>query len=304
MSQTFALVLRAGLSEKRRSFIKPPHLREFYFGFIARIYIGIASAIVPMFILGVIGFFNGWKLTTPMLVGFAVIAFLTILFGEHARSRAYERTAPTRRPMDDVGESMADMLAVFERRRRKTLYQRSLKRAFDCIVATCAIFVLLPTWLVTAILVKLDSRGPITIKHQYVGLHGRPFTLRKFRTAAVTDGRETRVGYWLARASLDDTLAFLNVFTGSMSLVGPAPLSKDTFFAIRRQYPETQRLLKVRPGVTGVRVFATRRNAKNSYAESLQLEELYIAGWSFRLDLMILFRTFGIVFFKPKSTVK
>src|SRR6516162_10109123 len=109
-----------------------------------------------------------------------------------------------------------------------------MKRAFDIIVAAAGLLVLSPLLLLVALLVKLDSRGPVLFKQQRIGKQFHPFCIYKFRTmhdgahttSALTigaDRRITRVGKYLRRSKIDELPQLVNVFKGEMSLVGPRP---------------------------------------------------------------------------------
>ncbi|MDB5818098.1 MAG: sugar transferase [Rhizobacter sp.] len=134
------------------------------------------------------------------------------------------------------------------------------KRIFDLLGATLALLVIWPVMLAIAIVVKLDSPGPVFFRQERVGRHGRPFRIHKFRT--MTDGadrrgpaltigadrRITRVGHFLRRSKLDEIAQFIDVLEGTMSLVGPRP-EVPRFVA---HYPVALRdkVLSVRPGIT------------------------------------------------------
>ncbi len=133
-----------------------------------------------------------------------------------------------------------------------------LKRAFDIVVAALALVLLSPLLLMIALLVKLDSSGPVFFRQQRVGRHGVPFHIHKFRTMAdgapglpITvgaDPRITRAGAWLRRTRLDELPQLWDVLRGRMSLVGPRP-EVPRYVA---HYPPALRaqVLAVRPGIT------------------------------------------------------
>src|SRR5207244_4623101 len=144
------------------------------------------------------------------------------------------------------------------------------KRAFDLAVATIGLVVLLPVMLVVALLVKLDSKGPILYRADRVGRYGREFRLYKFRTMiegahkhgpAITardDPRITRLGRILRTSRIDELPQLVNVIRGDMSLVGPRP-EDPTYVAFYT--PEQSRLLSVRPGITSPASVAYRNEA-------------------------------------------
>lgn len=134
-----------------------------------------------------------------------------------------------------------------------------IKRIFDCLVAAVGLVVVSPILLVAAILIKLDSKGPVFFRQHRVGLGFRPFRIYKFRTmyqdaermgGAITaddDPRVTRVGRWLRQLKIDELPQLLNVLEGDMSLVGPRP-EVEKYVALFRE--EFTHVLRVRPGLT------------------------------------------------------
>jgi len=185
----------------------------------------------------------------------------------------------------------------------------ALKRAFDLLF--CLVFFVLAAvpLVVIALLIKLDSRGPILFKQKRVGYKGRIFELYKFRTMVVDaearleqlrhlneregpvfkirdDPRVTRVGRWLRRWSLDEIPQFFNVLKGDMSVVGPRPPLPTEV----EQYDEApSKRLHVLPGVTGLGQISGR--ADLSFDQQLALDLYYLEHWSPGLDLKIILKT-------------
>jgi lipopolysaccharide/colanic/teichoic acid biosynthesis glycosyltransferase len=158
-----------------------------------------------------------------------------------------------------------------------------LKRSVDVLLSALGLLLMLPVLLVIALLVKLDSRGPVLFRQTRVGLGGRPFRILKFRTmvdgayrmgsrlTAKRDPRVTRVGRVLRRLKLDELPQLLNVLRGHMSLIGPRP--EDPYF-VGLYSSEQRRVLSVRPGIVGPsQIFG--RNEADSYPEGLQDTEAY-----------------------------
>lgn len=137
--------------------------------------------------------------------------------------------------------------------------QEMLKRLFDTVVAAVMVAVLLPLFAVIAMLITLDSPGPVFHRGTRVGRGGQPFRIFKFRTMVPDaeqrggpstprdDPRITRVGRWLRRYNLDELPQFLNVLRGEMSIVGPRP---EVPQYVARFTPEERQILAVRPGIT------------------------------------------------------
>lgn len=187
------------------------------------------------------------------------------------------------------------------------------KRLLDLVTATIGLTLLSPLMLLLAILIKLDSRGPVFYKSQRVGKKGRIFACYKFRTMVTdaeqqkaklqhlnerdgilfkirNDPRITRVGRFLRKYSLDELAQLWNVFKGDMSLVGPRPpLASEV-----KQYElEYYRRLEVAPGITGL--WQVEGRTSPSFKDYISLDLSYVENWSFGLDLKILARTLGVV---------
>ena len=190
-----------------------------------------------------------------------------------------------------------------------------LKRVFDFLSAAFGLVLLLPLFLPIALLIKLDSRGPVFYRGVRIGLRGRPFRIFKFRTmrpdaervgstaTAHGDPRMTRVGHWLRPAKLDELPQLLNVLRGEMSIVGPRPEVEEHTSAYTR---EEQIVLSVRPGITdlaSIRFYnlnallgsedANRVFIEQYRAEKNRLRIAYVRQQSFLGDLAIILRTFG-----------
>ncbi|MFB9818544.1 sugar transferase [Arthrobacter ramosus] len=187
--------------------------------------------------------------------------------------------------------------------------QRVAKRLFDLVVAAGLIGLLSPLLAVIALLVKLDSPGPVLFRQERVGFEGSHFKMIKFRSMVVdaearlselthrneghgllfkirNDPRITRIGGFLRRYSLDELPQLFNVLVGSMSLVGPRPpLPKE----VEVYEQDVRRRLLVKPGVTGLWQVSGRSNL--SWQDSVRLDLYYVENWSLAGDLIILLRT-------------
>jgi len=194
---------------------------------------------------------------------------------------------------------MADRLGEIS----KTLWASGLKRWFDLVASLVLLIVLSPLFVVTAILVKLSSRGPVFFTQDRGGRGGVRFRLTKFRTmrgGRKPDPKElvpldhpeiTSLGRLLRRTKIDELPQLFNVVRGEMSLVGPRPTLMDqveAYDAFRRQ-----RLL-VRPGISGLaQVYG---NAMVSWDERILYDIAYVRRCSFALDVLIFLRTALVVF--------
>lgn len=177
-----------------------------------------------------------------------------------------------------------------------------LRRAIDVVVASVALLLLLPLFLVIWLAIIVDSPGPAIFRQKRLGKHGREFWIFKFRTMIVDaekqgsgvytyegDPRITRVGRILRESSLDELPQLWNVLKGDMSLIGPRP--PVVYHPYRfEEYPENVRKrFEVRPGITGYAQVVGRNSI--SWDERLQLDAWYVENRNWRLDLWILWRT-------------
>ncbi len=189
-----------------------------------------------------------------------------------------------------------------------------IKRCADVTLALAGIVVLLPLFVLTALLIKLDSAGPVLFVHERIGRGFRPFRMYKFRTMRVDatlegsvvtvrgDTRVTRMGRLLRRTKLDELPQLINVLSGEMSLVGPRPEVRRYVEQFRNDYEE---LLTVKPGITDPAslkyrdeetILATAACPEDYYVhqvlpDKIQLSKKYVRSASFLGDLLILLRT-------------
>ena len=172
-------------------------------------------------------------------------------------------------------------------------------RALDLLVASLVLGLAAPLLGLAAILIKLESRGPVFYRQRRVGLGGEPFELWKLRTMVpgaesmgggiyVVEGdpRITRTGRLLRRFSLDELPNLINVLRGEMAIVGPRPTVQDQ---VDRYTDRQRRRLEVKPGITGW----AQVNGRTSlpWLERIELDVWYVEHRSLRLDLRILART-------------
>jgi Undecaprenyl-phosphate glucose phosphotransferase len=187
-----------------------------------------------------------------------------------------------------------------------TRIEQFVKRCFDLLGATSALLMLSPLMLFTALLIKLDSRGPIFFGQTRNGFNGRRFQIMKFRTMKVlengaeirqatrADPRVTRIGRWLRRTSIDELPQLFNVLSGNMSLVGPRPHAvahNSEYQTLIANYAFRHH---VKPGITGwAQVHGLRGETPTPdvMEKRVQYDLWYIANWSLWLDFRILLRT-------------
>jgi lipopolysaccharide/colanic/teichoic acid biosynthesis glycosyltransferase len=183
-------------------------------------------------------------------------------------------------------------------------YSSSLvKRVCDVIGSLFFLFLLLPLFVLVAILIKLDSPGPILFRHYRIGKDGKRFLLWKFRSMrtdvpeyeasprSAVDSRITRIGRLLRRLSVDEMPQLMNVLKGDMSLVGPRP---EMPFIVARYHSAHRERLVARPGITGLWQISPARAFP--IHENLQYDLHYIRNQNLVLDCAIILRTITAVF--------
>ena len=180
---------------------------------------------------------------------------------------------------------------------------QALKRFFDFSVALVSLIILLPLMLVICALVAVTMGRPVIFRQKRPGLHGRIFTLYKFRTMKNDrDGsgrllpdeeRLTPAGRFLRSSSLDELPELINVLFGQMSLVGPRPLLPEYLDIYT---PEQARRHGVRPGLTGIAQINGRQTIK--FSKRLQYDVWYVDHWSLWLDFKTIVLTLPAVFCK------
>lgn len=187
-------------------------------------------------------------------------------------------------------------------------WQYSVKRIADIVLSLIAMTVLSPVYLVTAVIVKCTSPGPVFYAQERVGLHGRPFKMHKFRSMYVdaekggpalssdNDPRITPFGRFMRKVRLDEIPQFYNVLRGTMSLVGPRPERQYFIDRIVERAPEYLLLQRVKPGITswGQVKYGYAENV-DEMVERLRYDLLYLENMSIATDIKILLYTVIII---------
>lgn len=182
-------------------------------------------------------------------------------------------------------------------------YRLFFKRFFDLLLSLGGSILLFPFFMVIALLIKLDSKGPIFYIQERIGLDGKHFKIIKFRTmikdaeaetgviwSPPDDKRITRIGKTLRKFSLDEFPQLLNVLKGDMSLVGPRPERPKFVEKFRNDIPKYMLRHRVKAGMTGwAQVHGLRQNTPLD--KRIEFDIYYIQNWTFKLDLEILWRT-------------
>jgi Undecaprenyl-phosphate glucose phosphotransferase len=208
-------------------------------------------------------------------------------------------------PIANVGGTWTALL----RRAPLSHAERTAKRIFDLSLAAAGLLTLMPLMLVTALLIKLDSRGPILFRQKRNGFNGQAFNIFKFRTMHVledglvvqqatrNDPRVTRLGRWLRRSSIDELPQLFNVIRGDMSLVGPRPHATSHDSEYEKLIANYAFRHHVKPGLTGwAQVNGYRGETRRIEQMQCRVEHdlWYINNWSPVLDLKIIIRTLAV----------
>ena len=186
--------------------------------------------------------------------------------------------------------------------------QLIMKRAIDIVGSIAGLILTLPFWPLFALLIKLDSSGPVFYSQQRVGLNGRVFRLYKFRTmheeaerdghvwAAQNDPRVTRVGWYWRKTRIDELPQLWNILLGHMSVVGPRPERPEFVEELAGQIRFYNERHLIKPGLTGWAQINYRYGASVEDAKrKLQLDLWYLKHMAIELDLSILLRTLGTI---------
>ena len=192
-------------------------------------------------------------------------------------------------------------------------FSRFFKRAFDILFSLAIMIAIVPLMFFIAVMIRLDSKGPVFYVSERIGKRGRVFPCFKFRTMVKdaekkkrelaelnerdgilfkvsNDPRVTRIGRILRKYSLDELPQFFNVFRGEMSVVGPRPPIASE---VEKYELEHFRRLEVMPGLTGLWQVHARQDS--SFARYIELDTAYVENWTFWLDVKILLRTAHVV---------
>ena len=180
----------------------------------------------------------------------------------------------------------------------------AIKRIIDVFVSVLGLAILSPVLLVTAIAIKVDSRGDVLFLQDRIGLNGRTFKMIKFRSmcvgaekggvySTINDLRVTRVGKFIRATSIDELPQFINILKGDMSLIGPRPTLTYHPWPLEKYSQEQKKRFLVRPGVTGWAQVNGRKEIH--WDRRLMLDVEYVNNLSFTFDMKIFFMTIAKV---------
>jgi len=191
-----------------------------------------------------------------------------------------------------------------------TFYVKRLKRILDILIAIFGILIISPLWILIAVVIKINSKGPVFYKQERCGKNGQNFNIYKFRSmvvdaeegtgpvwADIQDHRITKSGAFLRRLHLDETPQLINIIKGEMSFIGPRPERPYFIEKLQSEYPFYQRRLKIRPGISGwAQIKQPFDTSIKDVRQKLKYDFYYIENISLRLDLKILINTIWVVF--------
>lgn len=190
------------------------------------------------------------------------------------------------------------------------LFYHTIKRIIDIILSAIAFILLLPIFLIIAIIIKIDSKGTVFFKHKRIGKHGKDIYIYKFRTMKPNaenmikdfteeqmkefkesyklkdDPRITKVGKVLRKTSLDELPQLINILKGELSIIGPRPVIEEEL----EKYEENkEKFLSVTPGLTGY--WQANGRSSTTYEERMDMELYYVDNCSLWLDIKVFFKT-------------
>lgn len=184
------------------------------------------------------------------------------------------------------------------------------KRFLDIVISFIGMIILSPIFLIIALVIKLDSKGPVFFVHKRIGKDGKEIGIYKFRTMVDNaedlikefteeqqkefrecyklehDPRVTKIGKFLRKTSLDELPQVLNILKGDLSIIGPRPVIEEE---LEKYGKNREKFISVKPGLTGY--WAANGRSDTTYAERVQMELYYIDNMSLKLDIQVFFKT-------------
>lgn len=225
--------------------------------------------------------------------------------------RSFYEHVVQRLPLSQINDEWLLQTEGFSLNTRGSL--RRLKRALDVGISLVLLILTLPIMLLTALIVRLESPGPVIYRQDRVGLHEKEFTVYKFRSmrsdaekngavwAQANDARVTRFGRFIRKVRIDELPQLWNVLKGDMSFIGPRPERMAFVRELRKTIPYYSLRHTVKPGLTGwAQVRYPYGASEEDARRKLEYDLYYIKNMSMLLDIHILFKTVGVVLF-PKG---
>lgn len=215
----------------------------------------------------------------------------------------------------NIGDSSVSKPSTGEINYSNRFFYSFFKRIIDIIGSIVGLVVLSPVFLILAIIIKLDSKGPVIFAHKRLGYKGQIIKVFKFRSMVTNaeqlieslpedqklqfyrnfkldnDPRITKIGHFLRKTSLDELPQLLNILKGDLTIVGPRPIVEKEIMMYGKY---GKKLLSVKPGLTGF--WQVNGRSDTTYEERVQLDMEYIDKRNIFMDIAIIFKTFGAVF--------
>ena len=185
------------------------------------------------------------------------------------------------------------------------IYSKYIKRILDFSLALIGLIILIVPMLIVAVIIKLDSKGPIIFKQDRIGYKGKVYKMYKFRSMCVgaekggvysdnTDTRVTKMGKIMRATSIDELPQLINILKGEMSFIGPRPALTYHPWKFEEYTEEQKKMFAVRPGVTGWAQVNGRKEVE--WPKRIEMNVWYVEHMSFLLDVKIFFKTILKVF--------
>ncbi len=244
-------------------------------------------------------------------LGEAIIYFLSNSIeaqemGENSRKKAKEKFEE-RFVFDRIKEGYKNIIGCKKIKNRP--FQAVLKRVFDIFASIIGLILLSPLFSFVAILIKLDSSGPVFFLQERIGKNKKSFFPYKFRTmvqgaadkglgftVAKDDERITKIGKFLRKYGIDEFPQLINVLKGEMSLVGPRPTLR---YQVEKYNEFEKRRLLVKPGLAGWALVHGRNSL--TWPERIKYDVWYVDNWSLWLDIKIILKTFYLIFIRQEG---
>lgn len=216
------------------------------------------------------------------------------------------------------GNVAQDISSISTKTYKEVLTKRKpykmVKRIMDIVLSLIALVLLSPIFLIIALAIKLESKGPVFFKHTRIGKNGKIIKIYKFRSMVenaedlikeftpeqmkeykenyklTNDPRITKVGKVLRKTSLDELPQLINIIKGELSIIGPRPVVQEE---LEKYGQNAQKFLSVTPGLTGY--WAANGRSCTSYEQRMEMELFYVDNLSFKMDMKVFFKTIGAV---------